>query len=198
MDSRNGAGPRPRPGSGPGGGRRGRPWAVLLWGALGLLPAAAADAPLDLAAAPVAAPPLAGPTLDGGRLALKDLRGQPVVLHFWASFCRPCLRELPSLQALARRCRAAGLEVVTVNVDRGDPRIPARLARRLAPELPVVLDPGGGLRRTYEIRALPTTYVLDATHRLRARAVGARHWDGPEMMTALRPITGACGPDAPD
>ena len=125
----------------------------------------------------VPAPSLAGPTpsaahiaeamdarplrrLGGGELPWSAVRGEVVVLHFWASWCGPCRKELPLIDALHRDLSRSRGRVVAVSIDR-DARNAADFARRHAPSLPVYHDGPDGLARTLDLPALPWTVVLD-------------------------------------
>jgi len=134
----------------------------------------------------VLAPPFELPTLDGERVSLADQRGSLVLVHFWATWCRSCREELPSL--LAAQDWAKGLSVLAIAVDRGDP---AHIRRYLAslplgPTLTVLHDRDGQVRETYAVQALPVTYVVGQDGRLLARAVGARDWQSEAAKRYLR------------
>jgi len=149
-----------------------------------LYDAAGVAAPRD----PRPAPGFRLPTPGGGTLALADLAGRVVVLNFWATWCRPCVQELPALQALGARHGAEGLAVVAVNVDRDDPEAVAAFGRRLGLDLPLPLDPKGAVRGAYRVRALPTTYLIGRDGRLAGFAMGERPWDGPAADALVRAL----------
>ena len=85
-----------------------------------------------------------------------------MVVNFWATWCPPCIEELPSIQRLWEDTRGAGLEVLAVNVGEPTERIDAFL-RRFEPRLdfPVLLDPDGKAFQVWGIRGLPKTFVVD-------------------------------------
>jgi len=125
---------------------------------------------------------------DGTNVALADLGGKVVVLNFWATWCQPCVKELPALQALADRHAAEGLAVVAVNVDRKDPGDVADYGHRLGLSFALPLDPDGAVRDAYRVRALPTTYLIGRDGRLAGFAMGERPWDGPATEALVRAL----------
>ncbi len=141
--------------------------AVTLFGTALLRPSTAAQTT-------GAAPSFTLPLLAGdGRLALEALRGHPVLLNFWASYCEACKQEMPTLEAAYRRYRARG--VVMVGVDTlGDVPSEARtLARTMGLTYPMVLDARQDVADRYNIAGLPTSVFIDADGRVRGTVVGA-------------------------
>jgi thiol-disulfide isomerase/thioredoxin len=150
-----------------------RTWsaAVLLMVALGV-PAARAAAPApspESATAALATHALQRvgqvPGQAASQLTLSSLRGQVVVLNFWASWCGPCRKELPQLRSLASDLAASNTRVIPVSID-SDPRNAAEFANRFAPGLTVYHDGPDGLARSLDLPALPYTFVLDRDGRM--------------------------------
>ncbi len=113
------------------------------------------------------APEIQGRLLSGAGASLSEMRGEPVIVHFWASWCGVCRREAGTIASLARE-----YPVLTVATRSGDA---AAVRRYLAAEqvsFPVILDPGGEIASKYGVRALPTTFVLDAEGRIRFAETG--------------------------
>lgn len=122
-----------------------------------------------------AAPAVDAETLDGEQLRLDDLRGGPVIVNFWASWCGPCAKEAPDLQAVSQRYADDGVTIVGVNV-----KDDVAAARNFERDFGVTYDSWydqpaaiaasfGGIGPA----ALPSTIVLDAEHRVAARLFGA-------------------------
>jgi thiol-disulfide isomerase/thioredoxin len=102
--------------------------------------------------------------LDGSSVKLSALKGQVVVLDFWASWCVPCKKELPALDALQKRWSAAGkpVTVLAVGVDKERAKAEKLLAGLKVSSLTVALDPDGKTPSAYEVPTMPSSYVIDA------------------------------------
>jgi thiol-disulfide isomerase/thioredoxin len=140
-------------------------------------------APLD--PAPLA-PPFALRTLDGAPLAFEALLGRLLVVNFWATWCAPCVEELPSLERL-QDALGARATVLLVNQQEGEPRIRQFLAR-LPIRLPIVRDTDGAVTRAWDAIFLPTTVVVDVRGRRRLLARGALDWTRPLVLRRLRTL----------
>ncbi len=134
-----------------------------------------------------ATPPLALADLDGSPWRLAEHRGEVVVLNFWASWCQPCLAELPSLEQLAREHAAKRLSVLAVNFREGEPAI-RRFLQRQPLALPVLRDADGDVAKAWAVRIFPTTVVVDRSGRVAFSIVGECDWAGPQAQGWLVPL----------
>jgi peroxiredoxin len=125
-------------------------------------PASAQIAKDPLGSLHATAPDFTVRRVDGGKLQLATLRREgPVLLDFWATWCKPCLASLPELEALHRRFAARGVSVVGVSID--GPRNFAKVrpfAARLGLTYPIVVDEDGGLQRGFHVLAVPTSILI--------------------------------------
>jgi len=125
--------------------------------------------------------------IDGREVSLEDLRGKVVVLSFWASWCAPCLVELPILQRVSRKFADRGLVVVAVNLGEPAEDVKAFLeARKL--DLPVVLDEGS-VAESYWVDSLPALILIDRDGVIRGRELGVA--DESHLAKRLEPILSA-------
>jgi len=131
---------------------------------------------------PVAAPEFTLPDMDGENHALSDFRGKVVMLNFWATWCPPCRREMPSMQRLYEKFRERGLVVVAVNQFE-DPDLVFEFTGRLSlePTFPILFDRESRISEQYRVRGLPTTYLIDRQGTIRYQAIGGREFDHPDV-----------------
>jgi thiol-disulfide isomerase/thioredoxin len=141
-------------------------------------------------------PPLALPELDAPPWTLAGARGRVVVLNFWATWCEPCLAEMPSLQRLAQRHAGAGLVVRAVNYRESEATIRSFLQR--SPEAPPVLrDADGEAARAWQVRVFPTTFAVARNGQVAFSVVGELDWAGEQAQQWLRPLLAARDPTGP-
>ncbi len=153
----------------------------------GTVRAAFAQAQLQPWSGPAAALPIALHKLGGKPFALTDLRGKVVLVNFWATWCEPCIEELPSMQRLRDRLGTAHFEVLAVNYQEGEPRIRAFL-QRVPLDFPIVRDTDGGVARAWKVRIFPTSFVVDATQNIRYLLSGSLDWTSPEVERRVRAL----------
>jgi len=133
------------------------------------------------------------PSLSGGEMDLAAQRGKVVVLNFWATWCPPCVAEMPSLERLHRALAPEGLAVVTVSTDEDEAEL-RRFVSALALTLPVLRDPGGRVAAgEYRTTGYPETFVLDREGRVLRHVVGPAEWDSPETLAEMRRLLAAAG-----
>ena len=143
------------------------------------------DLGLQTPEAPVDAVDFELPVLSSDtRRSLASFEGNVVLLNFWASWCPPCIEEMPSMQALYERLGGAGFEIVAVNLQE-DPKTVQSFMDKNGYDFPVLLDRSGSIAREYGVRGIPTSYVVHSDGRLIAMIVGPHEWDGDEIVSAI-------------
>jgi len=139
------------------------------------------------------APDFALDAMDHTRIRLRDLRGKVVALSFWATWCAPCIAELPALERLAGRYGGQGLVVLAVDVAEPREDIEALLRVRKI-DLPILLDDGRVSER-YRVDSLPTLVLVDRQGVVRARELGAAREK--HLARRIEPLLAAPAPPAP-
>jgi peroxiredoxin len=165
--------------------------AVPRTGAMATAPAAAVATPVGSAA-----PELAATSLSGEPSSLASLRGSPVLLNVWATWCEPCRQELPELVRLHERYARRGLRVVAVSVDRERTReeVAAFVTKRALP-FSVWLDPQDRASAAFGVATLPATFLIDRDGVIRWRSHGAVRADDRELVGLVEQL--ANGASAP-
>ncbi len=161
-----------------------RRWALTALLAVALVAAAIPALRSSAGRAPRPAPPLPTEVLRGPRVSLASLRGRPVVVNFWASWCGACTREAPALERLSR---LAPEHAAVVGVDLNDTHAGAmRFLRRFEQTYPILVANGGLVSSGYGLVGLPTSYVIDGRGRIVATLRGAQ--TVASLMRALRGV----------
>lgn len=134
------------------------------------------------------APPLALPSVQGDIIDLDSLRGQVVIVNFWATWCAPCRREMPLLERAWRRLRPYGVVLLAV-ATQDDPGMLDRFLSRSPVTFPVLLDESGKTAQAWPFSGIPATFIIDPSGRVVYRALGVREWEADpvvERILALR------------
>jgi cytochrome c biogenesis protein CcmG/thiol:disulfide interchange protein DsbE len=128
------------------------------------------------------APDFSLQTLSGETVALSNLRGRPVLINLWASWCIPCRLEMPAIQRVYQDFQAQGFQVLAINAtNQDDPEKVAEFARQYELKFPILLDKLGSVGYQYQLDSLPTSFFVDAQGVIREIVVG-----GPMSEALLR------------
>jgi len=117
-------------------------------------------------------------------VSLNQYRGQVVVLNFWATWCPPCVEEMPSLVEMQRRMKAKGITVVAVSVD-VDEKAYRQFLKDHNVNLLTVRDPGQKSSNLYGTFKFPETYIIDRNGVMRRKFIGAVEWTAPDVTEFL-------------
>ncbi|MGF7174244.1 TlpA family protein disulfide reductase [Azospirillum doebereinerae] len=139
------------------------------------------------AEAPKPVPPLAFVDGEGRRVDLDAFTGKLVLLNLWATWCGPCVKEMPSLDRLQAQLGGDAFQVVALSLDRGGRgAVEPFYAKTGVGHLALFLDPGSASMQVLGLRGLPTTLLVDQEGRELGRVEGAVEWDSPEVVAFLR------------
>ena len=157
----------------------------------------AADAMTQIMPAP--APHLVFTNSKGTRLVLADCIGHALVVNLWATWCGPCVMEIPSLAALAPKLKASGGLVLPISIDlSGAAAVRPFYASHGIRTLPILLDPNGDNLRVLNTNGIPVTIIINAAGQMVARMDGAANWNTASMVKFLRSLGGKPSSGAAD
>ncbi|HHH43951.1 MAG TPA: TlpA family protein disulfide reductase [Gammaproteobacteria bacterium] len=150
-------------------------------------------------AAPVAAPDFILKDMDDESHSPGRYRGKVVMVNFWATWCPPCRRELPSMEALYQVFRDDGFTVLAINQWESPDHVFAYMGQLdVEPSFPILFDRDSAVSQRYGVKGLPTTVLIDRRGRVVYRAVGGRDFNHPEVRAIIRGLIDAdvTGPSA--
>lgn len=144
----------------------------------------------------------AEPFLDGAGNTrhFADFRGRVLLVNFWATWCAPCIEEMPDLAALQDGMGGEDFTVLAISQDRGGRDVAEPFVRdRLGlPRLPVLYDPNSALGRAMGVKGLPTTFLIDRRGRAVGHYLGAAEWNAPGARAMIRHVIDEAGSDGLD
>ncbi|RMD85877.1 MAG: TlpA family protein disulfide reductase [Candidatus Dadabacteria bacterium] len=146
------------------------------------------------------APNFSARDITGKKVSLADFRGKVVLINFWASWCAPCVQEMPSLERLYERLQSRGLVVLAIGVDDEEKNLRA-FVEEYDLTFPVLLDLQGKIKHTYRVSGVPESLVVDRSGKLAmirdpqddlptVRMIGPREWDSPNVVARISHILG--------
>lgn len=140
-----------------------------------------------IALEPYTAPEIRLDDLDGEPYSLKENEGSLVFVHFWASWCGPCRKEMPAIQRMWNQLEQEGLKIALINTAENEDTVFSFLAVHAA-EIRPLMDRDGQTTERWKPRGLPATYLVDKNGMVRYQALGGRPWDEPEYLNLLRDL----------
>lgn len=127
--------------------------------------------------------------LDGRRQRLSDYRGRVVIVNFWATWCPPCRREMPSLERLHQRLSGQPFAILAIDQMEGVDHVFAFTGQLdPPPTFPILLDGEGRVGKAWKVKGLPMSFIVDKKGRIAYRAMGGRQFDHPEIERRLREL----------
>jgi len=138
---------------------------------------------------PAPAPEFTLDDMDEEQHSLKDLRGKVVLLNFWATWCPPCRREMPSMERLYQKLSGEDFTVIAVNQMEDGDHVFAYIGQLdVDPTFTILFDKDSKVSNSFRVNGLPTTYLIDKQGKIRYRAIGGREFDHPEVEKQIKQL----------
>ena len=118
---------------------------------------------------------------------LSDYHGNVILVNFWASWCSPCLQEIPSMQRLSQSMKENSFEIIAINVSEQKQRVLRRL-KRMDMTFTVLFDPKGETFNQWQAKILPTSFLLDKKGHIRYQAAGPIEWDSDSVSQVIKQL----------
>ncbi|MDX9800962.1 MAG: TlpA disulfide reductase family protein [Spirochaetia bacterium] len=124
----------------------------------------------------------------GKQVNLKDYHGKVIMLNFWATWCPPCRKEMPTMEVLYNKMKGRNFEMLAVNVQEDAETVKNFIVKNKY-TFPVLVDPKAEAAARYQARSIPTTYIIDTKGKLAGGFIGAKEWDTKDVIRVLTELT---------
>jgi peroxiredoxin len=132
------------------------------------------------------APNFSLPDLDGQMVGLADHRGKVVLLNIWATWCPPCVEEMPSMEKLYQELEGEGFEILAVSIDESGAQDVLPFMKKHKLSFPALIDPKGTIKDLYQTTGVPESFIIDKDGILVEKVIGPRDWAVPEAIGFFR------------
>ena len=132
------------------------------------------------------APDFSLPSLDGKIVSLADHRGHVVLVNIWATWCPPCIDEMPSMEKLYQELKDENFEILAVSIDALGARAVAPFMKKYNLSFPALLDPEATIKTLYQTTGVPESFIIDKQGILVEKIIGPRNWAAPEVVRYFR------------
>ena len=123
-------------------------------------------------------------TLDNKSLSLSEFQGSYVLVNFWATWCKPCVREIPSLNNLYKKFKDKNFEIIAINVGQNAEVVNNFINTTSPIDFTILLDENIDLV-SWKVEAIPTTFLVDDKGTIIYKVEGEKHWDSPEFISFI-------------
>jgi peroxiredoxin len=130
----------------------------------------------------IPAPDFTFPGLDGKMVSLSDYKGKVVLVNVWATWCPPCVDEMPSMEKLYRKFKGEKFEILAVSIDETGLKTVAPFMKKTRLTFPALIDSQGAIKSVYRITAIPESFIVDKQGLLIKKIVGPADWASPQVF----------------
>jgi len=126
--------------------------------------------------------------LNGNKVSLKDYQGKVIMLNFWATWCPPCREEMPSMEEMNREMKGKNFVMLAVNVQEKESTVKS-FVDKFKYTFPVIIDEKAEAAARYQIRSIPTTYIIDTKGKIAGAYIGGRDWNTAEVIRVFSELS---------
>ena len=130
----------------------------------------------------IPAPDFTFPGLDGKNTSLSDYKGKVVLVNIWATWCPPCVYEMPSMQKLYNEFNGKNFEILAVSIDAAGVDAVAPFMKKHKLSFPALMDPKGTIKSMYRVTGIPESFIIDKQGVLVGKIIGPRDWATQEVF----------------
>ena len=127
------------------------------------------------------APNFTFPDLTGKKVSLSDYRGRVVFLNIWATWCSPCVEEMPSMEKLYKQFKSDQFEIMAVSIDTEGVKVVTPFMKKLNLTFPALLDRKGKIRNIYGVTGIPESFIIDKNGIIIKKVIGPLDWSKPDV-----------------
>ena len=133
-----------------------------------------------------AAPNFSLPGLDGKMITLADYKGKVVFLNIWATWCPPCVQEMPSMKKLYQELNGEGFEILAVSIDASGGEAVIPFMKKYGLSFPALLDTKSSIKSLYQTTGVPESFIIDKDGIIAEKIIGPREWASPDAIRLIR------------
>ena len=134
------------------------------------------------------APNFTLPDLNGKRVSLADYKGQVVLLNIWATWCRPCVEEMPSMETLYQELKGERFAILAVSIDESGADVVRPFMKKHKLNFPALIDSAGTLKSLYRTTGVPESFIIDKQGSILEEIIGPRDWAAPGALRYFRSL----------
>ena len=136
----------------------------------------------------VPAPSFTLPDLDGKMINLADYKGKVVLLNIWATWCPPCVEEMPSMEKLYQELKDESFEILAVSIDESGVNVVLPFMKKHKLSFPALTDTTGGMKSLYQTTGVPESFIVDKDGIIVEKVIGPRDWAAPGTIRFFRKL----------
>ena len=123
-------------------------------------------------------------------VSLSDYKGHVVLVNIWATWCPPCIDEMPSMEALYKIFKGENFEILAISFDAMGTNAVAPFMKKHSLSFPALLDPAGTIKTVYQTTGVPESFIINKQGILVEKIIGPRNWAAPEVVRYFRDLIG--------